>query len=214
MKVVNNVQLREKEKQSFVQMIQDELEKKKIRKQESKKLYLTVIPDWRILGELNPIVTAIFDFELKERRKEFLKHAIEERNQLNQLIVEPYEPSLYAEQREKIEIETDKQLIETLSKEAGKAHLTINEYVRAILYTTALNKNNERKERQQKFEEKQKENRTVTFQGFINQKLINKLEEKYPTSKEQREAIVLFGKGNELIGEKLLLLAKEYFDIE
>lgn len=55
-------------------------------------------------------------------------------------------------------------------------------------------------------------NKKFEFKGIINQELINKLEEKYPTTQEQKESLNFFGRYDEYIGEKLLTLAKEYLE--
>ncbi|MDF2788585.1 MAG: hypothetical protein K0Q87_4635 [Neobacillus sp.] len=216
MKIIDNKSLRREEgrKPTTTQIWQQQQSEARRKEVEARALIITVVPDWRILQELNPIATEIFPSETIAARKKLLIQAIDNRKQLKELIVEPHEPSLYCETHERIEIQSDAQTIEELSEESRNLRLSLDEYVRAILYTKAFNLNSARKERNEQADARDRAQWRVNCEVSMSQELVNKLKEKYFTESDYYY-LKKFGAGDgREYGNLLLRIANEYFGIE
>lgn len=212
MKVINKKAEREKEhieseKKSPAAILSKKADKARKQEEEKKACTVRVVLDWRVYGQLDPITKGIWEIETTRNRENFLKTAIENRKQLKELYVEPFDYIVGGNIRT-IEVEYDKDTIDTLNKEAQKEGLGFNEYVTSIVYTTAFNINQER-ERVRAIADADTAERTpfMISEGYISQELKRKLESKYG---EPAGMIIT----NDIYTNMLIDLAKEYFGIE
>ena len=161
--------------------------------------------DWRVSGQLNSIANDIW--YPQANKENFIKYAIKNREQLNELYVEPFEYIAHGNVRS-IEVEYDKDTIDMLDKEARKEGLGFNEYVTSIVYTTAFNINQER-ERVRAIADADAAERTpfMISEGYISQELKRKLESKYGEPK----GILI---PNDIYTNMLIDIANEYFGID
>ncbi|MCE5222055.1 MAG: hypothetical protein LLF98_12585 [Clostridium sp.] len=212
MKVINKKAEREKEiiennKKSPAAISSKKADKARQQEEEKKACTIRVVLDWRVSGQLDPITKGIWEIDTTRNRENFLKTAIENRKQIEELYVEPFDYIVGGNIRA-IEVEYDKDTIEMLSNEASKAGLGFNEYVTSIVYTTAFNINQER-EKAKAISDADTAERTpfMISEGYISQELKRKLESKYGMPKG-----LLIPK--DIHTNMLIDLAKEYFGIE
>ena len=150
----------------------------------------------------------IFPHEEIKIRNNFLKYAIENRDKLNQIIIEDYKPGV-ERCHNRVEIETDENTIEALNKEARKLGLDLYQYIRGIFYTTAYEVNQEREKIWKENEERSKEATPFYIgESYISQKLKRNLESKYGKPKN-----TLFGVNPSVYTDMLVKVAEEYFNI-
>ncbi|UAL49728.1 hypothetical protein K7887_22035 (plasmid) [Sutcliffiella horikoshii] len=212
MKIVDNTALRQVEEEERLRPIRELQEKAALAKKkeaEEKALIVSVPCDWRIHGELEPLTKAIWDFEVNELRKGYLKAAIKNRKSLEQLVVEPFETESYT-----ISVKYDQETINVLKKESSNLGLSVDEYARYILYTTALKENTERKEKLKQEEEKKEALRKFDFNGQINHELRKKLTDKFHDPIEERKEFGFWIDASKSYGEFLVAVANEYFGIK
>lgn len=168
---------------------------------------IRVACDWRMLGQLDSITKGIWPVETRMNKENFLKSAINNREQLKELYVESFKYNA----REKIEVEYNKDIIEMLDDEATSNGLALNEYVNSIVYTTAFNINQERAKARAKVEAEEKERTPYTIgTSSISQELKRKLENKYGKPKMD----TLFGLNESAYTDMLIDIAEEYFKIK
>lgn len=211
MRVINKRNEREEEKKSWLQKIQQIREEAERAREAAIVPEIKVFTDWRIEQEYNNAMSnyVIFAHQVEEVRSNFLKDAIDNRSNLKELVLEAYEPDEYNPTI--ITIEVDNEIIDTLKKEARRLSIGYDEYIRAIFYTTAFEKNKKKQEAKVKQSEKEKEAWLFEFNGHINQQLRRKLEEKY--GKQQHFSIPGFSAISYGYGDMLIDLANEYFGI-
>lgn len=225
MKMINNIPLRQAEQLEEVNkgplaILQKRREEAERLKEDLRQRTIKVICDYRILGQLNPLINDMFGFrnidgmfvnEINVNRENFLRDAIYSRNILNEIYVEPFEYRIYDENHNCISIECEKDLIEQLHKEAATFGLTLNEYARAILYTTALNMNQERMREAEEKERERKENELYPIgQSYISQELKRKLEGKFGIP----QMFYPFSLPVNTYTDMLIEISNEYFGID
>jgi hypothetical protein len=228
MKIVDNRPVREAEAQAEIDKIKNEEKLKKIKAEEEKPLTVGFITDWRVedkyykaTTELNKKRPYVFTSELK---KDFLREAIFNRNNLRQLIVEPFEPNP-TRRNARIEIEvTDGEYME-IQKDFKKSGFTglggtgMDTYMRALYYTRAcelIEINNEAK----LLSDENIIKRTIySFDGQMNHQLKTLLEQRYsnhPSLKPITISNLNVGiyRQERLNGDMLILAANELFGLK
>jgi hypothetical protein len=214
MRLINNKPIREAEEaeeryNSPSAILDRQREEQRRRELERRELTLTIPNDWRIVGQVKPLTKAIWWKDEMNNRISFLMYAINHRNELQEVIVEPFElpKKPGTNNYNYIEVEYDKDTNDQLCREANKLGLTKIEYVMAILYTTALKIN---KERQAEIERQRAEAAEVTplriGSSFISQRLKRQLEAKYG----KPSGFII---PNDTYTNMLIDLANEYFGL-
>lgn len=213
MKLINNKSLRELEEQENRSkdprvILREKIEEQRRKEQEKQELTLTILCDWRILGQINPITKAVWNLDAAKNRNDFLQYAISHRNELEEVIVEPFDIVITNRGSNCIEVEYDKDTIDELCREANRLGLSKLEYVKAILYTTALKINQKRQAEHERNEAARIEATPLWIgSGFISQKLKRKLEAKY--GKPSGYIIP-----SDVYTNMLVSLADEYFGLD
>lgn len=212
MKVINRKSEREKEKEAL------ENERRKQERAADKLRVESIIPrikivlDWRLNGEYDKYMEnkVVFAGQRLDLRNDYFRHAINNRKNLKNIIVEGYERPIETDFNI-VEFETDNTTIEALQGEASELRISIDEYVRGIFYTTAYEVNEDKKKRKEEHEAYVKEHELYDIGGsYISQELKRKLESKYG----KPESIFMFGVPADAYTNMLIDLAKEYFEIE
>lgn len=179
-KVINKASDREKERTSL-------LEKMKLKRAEERALKkektptIKVIPDWRMMQQFNEGYETgiVFNHQKKEVKENFLKHVINKRSSLNELIIEEYTPNKMTEEQDTISIEVSKDTYKELKQEARKINLELDTYIRSLFYTEAYNTNEKRKKNKVQREKERKENELFSMNVEVNNELKERLLKDY-----------------------------------
>lgn len=188
-----------------------EREEKEAKEKEQVEFFAEFHTDWRCDAEFvhaEEPQECIFPY--RERRRRFLTRAIENRNKLNSIIIEPHENHRFGHQeywlRDLIKVPIEEAIYFQLKEEAENLGLNLEEYIRGIYYTAAYEKHQKKLEAERLYEEASYRNRTPMVKGFIPADIRQKLEETY---------------GNpEIVGckfgsyfDELMQLAREHFNL-
>lgn len=179
-KVINKAE-ENKQKQASL------LEKMKLRKEEARAFKkektptIKVVPDWRMMQQFNEgyATGVVFNHQEKEVKQNFLKHVINNRSSLNELIVEEYTPNKMTEEQDTITIEVSKETYKELKQEARKLNLGLETYIRSLFYTESYNANEKRKKHEVQREKERKENELFSMNVEVNNELKERLLKDY-----------------------------------
>lgn len=212
MKVINKKSQREKEKEALENERRKNEQAAKELREKSIIPKIKIILDWRLSGEYDKYRKneVIFEHQIVDLRNDYFRHAINNRKNLKQIIVEGYERPMET-YRNTAEFETDNSTIQILQDEASKLGMSLDEYVRGIFYTTAYEVNQAREQAAAEHEAYMKEHTPYTIESSsISQELKRKLENKYG----KPELNSLFGINTSVYTNMLIDLAEEYFEIK
>lgn len=212
MKVINKKSEREKEKEALELGRRKKEQAAKKLKEESIIPTIKIILDWRLIGEYNKYMEnkVVFAHEELSLRNDYFRYAINNRKNLENVIIEGYERPMETHFNT-AEFETDNSIIEALQSEASQLGMSLDEYVRGIFYTTAYEVNQDKEKVKKEHEAYVKEHTPYDIgSSSISQELKRKLDSKYG----KPENVLGFGVSADAYTKMLIDLAKEYFGIE
>lgn len=171
---------------------------------------IIINPDWKLGDVLAHASGPDLNYSSSDQHKiQFIKQAIDNRPPIKDLVIESYEKA-HKENINKYKISLDDDLISELLKEGSKKKLSLEEYIRAIVYTKA------REETDRRIEKQKAAHKRMVFSPFkiedvvISDSLLNKLYKKFPLSEDEK-----LNKNNNkgtFIVERLVKIAEDHLN--
>lgn len=210
MKVVDNRAIREAEaeenqKKSWLQKMQDRNDARRKNEEMKKQNTLEFRQEWRVHGELDPIIPSTWmEIDREYGKDKFIETAIREHDQVDEIIVEPFgEPRL---NQRVVKIEFTPEEMAAFQKNARKAGLAPDQFALALVYTKAKKLNDEQKSEREAYWKEQEKNKLHYVNGVeISANLYEKLKAEYKEEvpPELKYSAFFMDRANEWIAKAL-----------
>lgn len=210
MKLVDN-RGRQEEAESFGTMT----EEAEFVETDSRKIAVRM--DWRIYNQVVPVIDkATWGFNNRNSRSKLLTTAIKNRRELKEIVLMDYdrEQAHKQDQRQSLQCEVSEDILEELIDEAHDLRLSLDEYMRAIVYTYAKQEREQSEQHEAATKQDRYANRIVEVgSGVIEKDLREKLLELYPMTEEEKTFNRGMNIADEGLGERLVKLAKAHLKL-